>query len=83
MSFFLPASPSLDILSSDGIAMVRSWITMDAVIYGEIESANSVALENASPERILKYANRLWVSPNAVWSIAEFIKGTGITEPSL
>lgn len=41
-------------LSNAGIATVKSCITMEAVIYGEIESANRVAFENASPERRLK-----------------------------
>ena len=39
--------------SNAGIAMVSNCMTIDAVIYGETESANRVACSNAPPENRL------------------------------
>ena len=51
--FCLPTSPpSLVSLSKAGIIIAKSWITIDAVIYGVIDIANTENLENAPPDII-------------------------------
>ena len=62
--------------------MVSSCITMEAVIYGWTDNANSVARENASPDMMFRY----WkIDPLAELKVSarvsEFTNGTGITAP--
>jgi hypothetical protein len=64
------------------MAMVNSCITIELVIYGEIESANRVALENASPDKIFRYPKIVspWLENNSC-ILAESMKGTGMEAP--
>ena len=50
--FFLPSSPDFCISSSDGIATVKSCITIDDVMYGVTPRANNVNWLNAPPDII-------------------------------
>ena len=49
--FFLPSSPSLDSLSSAGIATHKSCRIMDELIYGVTPMANMAPYSNPPPER--------------------------------
>ena len=81
--FFLPSVPSLDSLSSAGIAIVRSWSMIEAVMYGVILSANIVKLLNAPPENRLNRAKSPVSLSNVCARISLSMPGTGICEPIL
>ena len=67
VSFFLPSSPSFCISSSFGIAIVRSWMIMEDVIYGVILNAKMDIVSNEPPVKALKKLNE---SP--VWFAKKF-----------
>ena len=52
--FFLPASPSFCISSSFGIAIVRSCIIMEEVMYGVMLNANRDIFSNEPPVNALR-----------------------------
>ena len=56
---------------------------MDDVIYGVIDRANTVARENAPPERISMYPSRLPLPVTIACSAVESRNGTGTAEPTL
>ena len=55
--FFLPSSPSCCNSSSAGIAIVKSWIMIELVIYGVMLSASTLRLSNEPPVIALKNPN--------------------------
>ena len=59
LSFFCPSSPSSRRRSRGGSAYVRSCMMMDALMYGVIESENTVACESAPPVMIFRYSRKL------------------------
>ena len=81
--FFLPSSPSRCISSSFGIAIVRSCIMMEDVIYGVILNANTDISLNDPPVIASKKLNAPFVCElNHSANKAESIPGQGSCEPN-
>ena len=80
--FFLPSSPSFCISSNAGIAIVRSWMIMEEVIYGVTFNAKIDICVKEPPVNELR---KLFASPSALskYSLIAtvFSPGTGINEP--
>ena len=82
--FFRPSSPSFCISSSAGMAIVRSCMIMEAVIYGVTDNAKIDICSNDPPVKELKMFSE---SPRAfcMYSLiaSALIPGTVIRLPSL
>lgn len=81
--FFLPSSPCLESLSSAGIPTVKSWMMMDALMYGPIPMANSVPYCSAPPLTALMICKYVKLSRFSSVSSPVPMPGTGIKHPIL
>ena len=75
--FFLPSSPSFCISSKAGIAIVRSCIMIEDVMYGVIFKANTDMLRNDPPVIASKNPKpAAWLS-NQLLNTSPLTPGTG------
>ena len=63
LSVLRPASPSFLIASNCGITELKSWMMMDAEIYGMMFSANTAMRCTAPPENMLNMSSTPWRWP--------------------
>ena len=84
VSFFLPSS-SFESSSSDGNATVRSWMMMEDVIYGVMDSAKIDSCSKEPPVIVLNHPNASLfdMESNSCWKYAELTPGIGRFEPNL
>ena len=75
--FLLPSSPSRERRSSAGMPTVSSWIMIEALMYGLMPKANSVALESDEPV-IDDISSRKEYCSSASPKMAASMPGTGI-----